>query len=222
MNPVELSLMFSFGLVGGLHCLQMCGPIVLAYSLPLARRQAWRAHLAYNSGRILTYTALGALAGGAGGALGIVARMGGLATGARVLAGAAMIVAAILMIGLAPSNGLVQIQSRGWGAALSRRVGRLLLSPRKFLLGLSLGFLPCGLIYAALLKAMESASILAGAATMLSFGLGTSAALFAAGTASAFAAPKLGRWGTRLAPVFVALAGVILLWRGLSGHHHHG
>ena len=61
--PFELGLVFLLGLVSSLHCVQMCGPIVLAFSLPLPRPEALRAHLRYNAGRILTYAALGALAG---------------------------------------------------------------------------------------------------------------------------------------------------------------
>ena len=68
MTPLEFSVVFSFGLAGGLHCAQMCGPLVLAYSLPL-RGGAMRAHLAYNAGRIATYTLLGAVAGAVGQAI---------------------------------------------------------------------------------------------------------------------------------------------------------
>ena len=86
MTPVEFSLVFVLGLVGSLHCLQMCGPIVLAYSLPLDRARAGRAHLQYNAGRILTYVALGAVAGAAGRGIGLLGQMAGLASGARVVA----------------------------------------------------------------------------------------------------------------------------------------
>src|SRR5450759_4675068 len=111
--PLELGLAFLLGLVSSLHCVQMCGPIVLAFSLPLKRSQALRAHVQYNAGRILTYAFLGALAGTAGGALGMLGRLAGLASGARVFAGSAMILAGILMIGLLPSNGLITIQQHG-------------------------------------------------------------------------------------------------------------
>jgi hypothetical protein len=211
MTPLEFSLVLSLGLVSGLHCLGMCGPIVLAYGLPLAKGQRMRAHLSYHAGRILTYMMLGALAGAAGGALGLLGRMAGLATGARIFAGAAMIVAGLLLAGLIPSRGLARSGSR-----FSRMVGRLLRpGNNKFFLGLALGFLPCGLVYAALLKAMESAGALSGALTMLAFGLGTSAALLSMGAVSSLAGAWLGRWSNRLAPGFIMLAGAILLWRGL-------
>ena len=214
MTPAEFSLVFALGLVGSLHCLQMCGPIVLAYSLPLDRARASRAHLQYNAGRVLTYVVLGALAGTAGQGIGMLGRLAGLAAGARVLAGGAMIVAGVAMAGFVPAKGLVTIQ---------KSVGRRLTAPGgKFRLGLTLGFLPCGLIYAALLKAVETGSAVGGAATMLAFGLGTSAALLVLGFASSLAGLRLGRWSTRVAAVCVVVAGVVLVWRGLTVPVCHG
>ena len=215
--PLELSLVFLLGLVSSLHCVQMCGPIVLAFSLPLKRSDALRAHLQYNAGRILTYAFLGAIAGAVGGGIGMLGRLAGLASGARIFAGCAMIVAGILMVGLLPSNSLVTIQNRG----ITKRIGRRLLAPKgKFTLGLTLGFLPCGLIYAALLKAVDTGSALTGAFTMLAFGMGTAVALLSLGAASSFV--RFPRWSNRLAAVSMMLAGGLLVWRGLTSPVCHG
>ena len=214
MTPLEFAAIFALGLAGSLHCLGMCGPIVLSYSVAL-RGPRPAAHLAYNSGRILTYMLLGALAGTAGRAIALAGRLAGLASGARIFAGAAMIVAGIVMIGLVPSNSLVKIRRPG----VMQSIGRLILGPAvrsKFTLGLVLGFLPCGMIYAALLKALESGGALAGALTMLAFGLGTATTLFAAGLISSIAGARLGQWSNRVAAVSVMLFGVILLWRGIA------
>jgi sulfite exporter TauE/SafE len=166
----------------------------------------------YNAGRILTYAFLGALAGAAGGGIGMLGRLAGLASGARIFAGTAMIVAGILTIGLLPSNGLVTIQQRGVTARFRGLVGRRLLAPDgKFTLGLTLGFLPCGLVYAALLKAVDSGNALWGAGPMLAFG-GAAVALLSVGAASSFV--RLPRWSHRLAAVFMMLAGALLVWRG--------
>ena len=123
-----------------------------------------------------------------------------------------MIVAGILMIGLLPSNGLVTIQQRGVTARFRKLVDRRLLAPNgKFTLGLTLGFLPCGLVYAALRKAVDSGSALWGAGTMLPFG---------AGAASSFV--RLPRWSNRLAAAFMMLASALLVWRGLTTPVCHG
>jgi sulfite exporter TauE/SafE len=224
MSWLEFSLVFALGLAASLHCVQMCGPIVISYSVSLARygackREVMLAHLCYNAGRVVTYAALGAVAGAAGSGLGMLGKLAGLASGARLVSGAAMIVTGILMLRALPRRVLVQVERRTVMAFFSRSIGRLLVSSRalgKFGLGLMLGFLPCGLIYAALLKAVETARPLAGALTMVAFGMGTAAALLAVGLASSFAGLRLGGWGNRVAGASILAAGAILVWRGLT------
>ena len=203
MTFADFGIGLSLGLVSGVHCLQMCGPIALAVG-------GGRPLVLYNAGRTVTYTLLGLLAGSVGKALMF---LGGTAT---VVAGAAMILAGLWMTGVVPSKDLITIRP---GGRFSRLTGGLLRAGRnKFLLGLALGLLPCGLVYAALLKAMHAAGPAAGAVTMLGFGLGTSAALFAVGYGSVFC----GRWMQRLAPISVMAAGAVLVYKGLTGPHCHG
>src|SRR5260370_12781230 len=141
--PLELGLVFILGLGSSLHCVQMCAPIVLAFSLPSSRPEALRAQVHYNAGRILTYAALGALAGALGGGIGLLGRMAGLASGARVFAGSAMIVARILTIGLVPSHSLGNIQNRGIAKRFSELIGQPPPPPkRKFPLPLTPAFPP--------------------------------------------------------------------------------
>jgi sulfite exporter TauE/SafE len=218
MSFVEFSLVFALGLAASLHCVQMCGPIVISYSVFL-KRDMMLAHLSYNAGRVITYSALGAVAGAAGSGIGILGKMAGLASAARLIAGVAMVITGILMLRVLPRKVLVQVEHRGVTALFSRSIGRLLVSSRalgKFGLGLMLGFLPCGLIYGALLKAVETARPLAGALTMAAFGMGTAVALLAIGMASSFAGLRMGAWGNRLAGASILLAGAILVWRGVA------
>ncbi|MGD0364208.1 MAG: sulfite exporter TauE/SafE family protein [Bryobacteraceae bacterium] len=231
MSLAQFWLMFALGLVSGIHCVQMCGPIVLSYSLPLAGGVAPRAKLAwahfwYNLGRVTTYTALGGLAGAAGGAIGLTARLAGIAHGGRIAAGVAMIAAGIYLTGFVRRADLIRIDSPGIAARLARAGKRFMLSIRptsKFRLGLVLGFLPCGLVYAALLKAVDAGSALGGAAAMLAFGSGTSLALGATGLASTSFGWRLGRWSNALAGAGMVFAGALLIWMGLgpAGHVHH-
>jgi sulfite exporter TauE/SafE len=224
MTPLEFSTIFGLGVVSSVHCAQMCGPVVLAYSLPLAKPLRWRrlmgAHAGYNLGRICTYSMLGAIAGTAGG---LVERLAAIASASRILAGLAMLAAAVALSGLLPRARLVQVEQGGW---FSRSIGRLLRSPGKFRLGLVLGFMPCGLVYAALLKAVDSGTAAAGALTMLAFGLGTAGALATIGMASSAVGWRVSRWSNVLSAASIAAMGAFLLWRGLagdhSGHVHHG
>ncbi len=231
MSLAEFWLMFVLGLVSSIHCVQMCGPIVLSYSLPLAgggasQHELALAHLWYNLGRVTTYAALGALAGAAGGAIGLAAHLAGIAHGGRIAAGVALIAAGVYLSGILRPSGLIRIDSPGIAARLARVGKRFMLSVRptgKFRLGLVLGFLPCGLVYAALLKAVDAGSALGGALTMLAFGLGTSLALGATGLASAAFGWRFGRWSNALAGASIMFAGALLIWMGVGpgAHMHH-
>jgi sulfite exporter TauE/SafE len=221
MNIAEFYLIFALGLVSSLHCVQMCGPLVLSFSLPLgklSRRQQLAAHLSYNLGRILTYTLLGAVAGLLGGSISLVGKLAGIENIAAIIGGGFMIIAAMFMLDLLPHKIFQRFDPLQTLSKFLRPIGCRLSSPTilsKFTLGLMLGFLPCGLIYAALLKAIASGSIVAGALTMTAFGLGTVSALLTLGLFTSAFTVKLGRWGSRLAAVSVALLGAFLVWRGV-------
>lgn len=232
MTPSDFYLILAFGFVSSLHCVQMCGPVVLTYSVAAntgsARRPLLGLHLAYNAGRTITYMLLGAVAGLAGGAMGWVGRLAGIENVAAIMAGAAMVLTAIAMLGYG-------IKIKGWGGfalpgRLLRPAGKLISDPSasaKFGLGLLMGFLPCGLIYAALMKAIGVATPAAGALTMLAFGMGTSVALVVVGLGSSAATRKVARWGTTISAITVLVMGAILIARGVfSGpvlhcHMHH-
>ncbi len=231
MTALEVSVPLALGVVSSLHCSQMCGPIVLAYSLPLRSRGqgAMASHLAYNAGRVTTYALLGAIAGAAGAGISTLGRMAGIERGAAIVAGAAMILAGALMIWKLPSRALVRISASG-ESRIPRVAAGLLQSTRpanKLALGLLLGFLPCGLVYAALLKAAESGSAAGGAVSMLFFGVGTSGALLAIGMFSSAITSRLGRHANAFATASVLLLGAFLLARGLGlggvmlHHEHH-
>jgi uncharacterized protein len=237
MTPLDLPLVFSFGLLGSAHCLQMCGPIVIAYSLPMAaaqggglRPQLVLSHLLYNAGRITTYSVLGAIAGAAGHALGLMGRLAGFENMAAIVTGALLIAMGISMSGILPVSNLVQLDPTRLLSRLHQLAARLLTAQSrksKFVLGLVLGFLPCGLIYAALLKAMEAGDPVAGAEVMLVFGLGTAGALVATGFLSSVITVPLRRWGNVVAAVGVTLLGALLLYRGMMSrgilpHSGHG
>lgn len=222
MEIGQFAVVFVFGLVSSLHCVGMCGPIVLSYSLALGGRVGARtvaAHAAYNAGRIATYTALGAVAGFVGEAFGTIGKLAGIENVAAIVAGTFMVVAGLLMLDILPHRMLTRFDPlRAVGRVLAP-LGSRISSPTiasKFTLGAMLGFLPCGLIYAALLSAVATGTPVAGGLTMLAFGLGTATALFSIGVVSSVLGLKLGRWSGRLAAVSVALLGLVLVWRGVA------
>lgn len=238
MTGIEIWVVFTLGLVSSLHCMQMCGPIVLSYSVALdqLKSPATRpsgtllfGHLAYNAGRILTYAALGAAAGLAGKTVGLIGRLAGVSSALAIIGGVLMLIAGLVMFGALPAaqalgGNFFRITS-GFLRPLSKLISSASVGKR-FLLGLALGLLPCGLIYAALLRALATGSALWGAVTMAAFGAGTCGALLAVGIFSSVIRGRVNRWGTQLAAVSVMAMGVLLIARGamptiLSGAHAH-
>jgi len=188
---------FLIGLLGGVHCAGMCGGIVSALSFqdqsikPVAfptgstnQPRMWQLHLAYNLGRIFSYTVAGAIMGGLG-SLGLLLNGALPVQMALYLAANLMMIAlGIYLIGVTQSLAFTE-RAGQW---LWRRVQPL---TRQFLparrvsqalpLGMLWGWLPCGLVYSVLAMTLLTGSALRGAATMLAFGLGTLPNLMAAG-----------------------------------------
>lgn len=213
------------GAAGGVaHCAAMCGPFVLGQvsdrlaRVPLGKlcesaRFTSALLVPYHAGRLTTYAALGALAGQAG----TVGRVGLLGT---ALPAFLLLFAALLFLGhalarLAPGlRPLLPVLERAppaWTRGLRRLAGRINRNRPGggFLLGAALGFLPCGLLYAAIAAAATSGPG-GGALAMLAFGLGTVPGLVIVGLAGQ-AAGRAWRRGIALAAPLIMLANAALL-----------
>ncbi len=213
---------FLVGLLGGVHCVGMCGGIVSALTFGLSpKRGAGTSavlplQLAYNLGRVLSYTLAGALMGGLGVLLVSWLPFYQAQRALLGLAGIFMLLLGLYLGGWWP--GLARIEAAG--GVLWRRIepwGRRLLpvrSPRQaLLLGLLWGWLPCGLVYSVLIWSVSAGGLARGALLMLAFGLGTMPNLLAMG----LAASALARWSRkpavrRGAGAMVAALGVYTLW----------
>jgi hypothetical protein len=235
---MDFLMMFVLGLVSSPHCAQMCGPIVLSYSLAggasPSRRALFSNHLAYNSGRLLTYSLLGTAAGLVGSSMGLLGKLTGFGGTLALAAGILLVIVGLAMFGVVPGSQLLSSRAFQFTYTFLRPCGKLIAAPgtwNRFFLGLSLGFLPCGLIYAALVKAAATASLVEGATSMLAFGLGTTLALVAIGFLSSALRQRLSRWNAPLAALSVTVMGLLLIWRSTMagammsgmhpGHVHH-
>jgi sulfite exporter TauE/SafE len=220
--------LFIAGAAGSvIHCGPMCGVFVLGQmSERMARlppeRMCERQRIGngllvpYHLGRLTTYAGLGALAAGSAAVFGQVAWFGHLSA-------ALLVVAALLFLTRAlgrilPIGARFDRAPRFWGKLIGGFTRHI---PRgsvfgEYLLGLALGFLPCGFLYAAIAAAASSGRPAMGVAAMVAFGLGTTPALMVVGIAGHAAGRRWNRGVTAAAPVLMALNAVLLLmlaWR---------
>ena len=208
------------GLLGGGHCLGMCGGLMGALTLaipPEQRQRRLRLLIAYNLGRVLSYAVAGLLLGLAGWAVAGSA----LADGLRTFAGLLLIAMGLYLAGW--WSGLTHIETLGRGLwkhvqPLTRRFMPVTSAPRALLLGALWGWLPCGLVYSTLLWASSQGNALTSATLMFVFGLGTWPVLIASG----LAAERLTYW---LRQRSIRITGGLLVitfgvWT-LPGPHQH-
>lgn len=185
---IDLLLIGVLGFLGSFgHCLGMCGPLTVAFSLSdeslSSRKIPFQFYLLLNLGRILSYALVGAMIGGVGSVLIASGQMAGI--GSFFRQGIAILTGILLIIlGLAQINPTVfhrfpiihPLSPQNLHDRLSKLMVNISLQNHGFtplLLGLIWGFIPCGFLYTAQIKAAETGNISLGILTMLAFGLGT-------------------------------------------------
>lgn len=199
---------FILGLVGSLHCAGMCGPLALAIPVVQTHRaSAITSRLLYNGGRITTYAIIGACFG----VIGETISLAGFQRWLSLSAGA------LLLLGLAFAGMTINKPATRFVIQLKAIFAKLLRQrsySALFALGVTNGFLPCGLVYVAAAAAASTGHIPAAAEYMVAFGLGTLPVMLAI--------PLLGRQLSfrfsfrKLVPMSVAVVALLLILRGLS------
>ena len=228
MSETTLLALFLAGLLGGPHCVGMCGGIVGALggvAQPGATQGAagrsapLLLHLGYHAGRLSSYVLAGALAGGLGGAL-LLSGSLGLRLVLLTLAGLMLLAMGLYLIGLPQLLlPLEKIGAHGWKRLqpLSRPFIPVRRIAQAYPLGLVWGWLPCGLVYTALTSALSSASAARGGLVMLAFGLGTLPNMLLAGLFAAqlrrFMQQRLVRLAAGLAICGFGLHALLGVWR---------
>jgi sulfite exporter TauE/SafE len=190
----------------------MCGGIVGALSMGAPAR--WSMHIAYNSGRILSYATAGAIAGALGAAsLGLEGQVP-----ARLIlyfiANLMLVALGLYLLGVTRALAFTERAGQTlWRHVqpLTRRFIPARNVGQAFPLGLLWGWLPCGLVYSALASALTAGSAGRGALMMLAFGLGTFPNLLLAGIVLA----RLNEFVRR--PVVRMMSGLLVLGFGLYG-----
>jgi len=197
--------MAGLGLIGSIHCLGMCGPLVTTYADrlddggPLSAHEIRQQSL-FNVGRAVSYTLLGGVFGALGGVVYDVAGLASLGTAVR--GGAGILVGLfILAVGVGYlTRGRAVDVTRSLpvvgglfgrvSSALVTRLDRLVDGPGMVGLGAMHGLLPCPLLYPAFLYAASTGSAVTGALSLAALGLGTIPLVFAYGTAFGTLSPS--------------------------------
>jgi uncharacterized protein len=224
----DLIAALAVGFIGSLHCLGMCGPIVLAYSLQIevgevaagtmALRKSLNHHIAFHSGRLLSYGLLGLLTAGLFHISGVNDFLKNFRGGIVLVGGILMVYFGLVLLKILPFPNFLSYPALGYGAFWGRPVSRLLKSSRvgsRIVLGWAVGFLPCGLSWAMIVRAAVSQSMVQGFLIMLAFGLGTVPALFLTGLSASFLSFKARVLSERVAALSILAMGLILILKGV-------
>lgn len=215
MSDPLVSMALVTGFFGTGHCLGMCGGLVAALTLAGEGRRGVGFHLLYNSGRILTYTLIGLAVGWLGSAIAYTDTFRQVSR--TVLVGSDLFVIALGLgtAGLYARFNVMRLELSGLpgltrvAARLGRRPGAL----AGFTLGLLMGFLPCGFLYAMAITAAQAADPGRGALILLAFGVGTLPGLVLFGSGTNWLGARLRQGMLRGAGLMVALMGVYNLFR---------
>lgn len=203
------------GLAGSFHCIGMCGPI--AFVLPVDRSSKSKLifqTILYHLGRIITYSLIGLLFGFIGKGL----YFAGFQQRLSILMGVVMIVIVIIPASLfnkynfsKPLYKIIGKVKQKLGSYLTKKSNKAL-----FLIGFFNGFLPCGLVYMALLGSISTGNALNGSLYMAIFGIGTIPLMTGAIFLGNFVNLSLRNKIQKAIPVFVVIIGLLFILRGLG------
>jgi len=199
------------GLASSLHCIGMCGPLVMSvpvHYLP-PQKKLWGI-LVYQFGRIGTYMILGVLAGLIGWRIGVAGWQQFFSIGMGI----------IILLFLLSNKYFKKVQ--GWKWFNQKISGLISWSMHRhsfsgmYLMGAANGLLPCGMVYIAISGAMATGTILHAILFMLVFGLGTLPALFSLAFWGAGLSWQNKQAMRKMVPYVVGLTAILLIIRGLN------
>jgi len=204
------------GFIGSVHCVGMCGPIVLM--LPTGKQQRGFAYFTgrvlYNFGRVITYTFMGVVAGVIGESL----SLGGFQQTTSIVMGIIILIAILLpkkvRTGIS-SIKIIESLSSSLKTKFQKHFGNASFKSL-FSIGILNGFLPCGFVYFGLAGSIAAGSIYGSAAYMFLFGVGTIPILIATSYSGKIINIGLRRKLNRLIPAGMVIIALLFILRGLS------
>jgi sulfite exporter TauE/SafE len=206
---------FLSSVFGSLHCAGMCGAFLAIAMTEPGSRGTWRLQALYHTGRLVSYAALGALAGALGSGLDFSGKLVGLQHVALTLAAAFLVFFGVAMLMVVLGRQRRWFRPPAALETLSRRVlTRAMEFPaarRAFAIGLATTLLPCGWLYAFVVTAAGTGSAVSGAIAMVVFWLGTLPLLVTFGASMRAVGGGYASRAPLLAPIVIIAVGVTTL-----------
>ena len=206
---------FIFGLISSLHCIGMCGPI--AMMLPVDRSNPAKKVvqiMLYQMGRLSAYATLGLVFG----ILGKGFYMAGIQQSISIMVGIFMITIAVVPERIfmkynfsKPVYKVISNVKSSLGNQFKRKSPDAL-----FTIGLLNGFLPCGLVYAALFGAIAMQNVTLSVTYMLLYGLGTIPMMSAVVYISNILSTPIRSKMQKMIPIVTVVIGTLFILRGLG------
>lgn len=206
---------FAMGAIGSFHCIGMCGPLALA--LPLkddSLLSKFTGALLYNSGRIITYSFWGLIAGSIGQSFSFF----GLQQWLSIVAGVLMLLLVILpklFPGVFKSTNI----AGAFFEKLRGAFGKLFFRKKQstlFAIGFLNGWLPCGLVYLAIAGATATGNINKAVLFMAAFGAGTLPVMWSIAFWGNFINVKARQHIRKMYPYMMMLIACLLILRGMG------
>ena len=217
MEQISLIMILSASLVGSLHCAGMCGGFAAFYAG--GSQKVFWPHVAYNGGRLITYAALGAIAGLIGQSLDLAgSSVVGFQRITAILVGLLMIIWGISAF-FRKSEALFFDGSQGkFGKFVGRVIATVLKKDpagrpcsKALVIGLLSTLLPCGFLYGFAALSAASGSPLKGLLVMVFFWAGTVPVMATMGGVITALSSKLRKYVPRVIAVLLILAGFFSL-----------
>ena len=208
---------FLMGLLGSVHCIGMCGPLVMA--LPLSNKtnlQKWGSLFLYHFGKISSYSLLGVLLGLFGSQLPLY----GVQENLSIVMGSIMVlyVVYVFIIKSKKTTG-GKVFFNFLYTPIVKKLADLFKQRNNssyYLIGILNGLLPCGMVYLALTSALATQDVIQGGLLMAFFGLGTIPALIMVAMGGQYFGVVFRRKLQRLLPIFIFSMGLLLILRGMN------
>ena len=214
LNGASYTVLFIVGMLTSIHCVGMCGGIMLTQSLSKEsngdegknKLQVLTPAILYNAGRVTSYTVIGGIVG----ALGSVLSMSlNVKAGLQIFAGVFMVIMGMNMAGFSLFR-KINIKLP-WSSCSVKKKPKA-----PFLVGMLNGLMPCGPLQTMQLYALGTGSAFKGAMSMFLFSLGTVPLMLIFGAISGILSKGYTKQLLKFSGFLVIVLGIIMGNRGLA------